>query len=100
MKLNREHAAALREALPYLWDGCSPMPVSQDQFVCNAIGLAVEYVGLGIWHELRREIGARLCNLGTLEAWLLVQHGIRGTRREYQAHRRAWMLLMIQEGES
>lgn len=99
MKLNREHAAALREALPYLWDGVSkPQDCNQwpEGYICRALNRTT--------HPMRgavmREILARLNRGITLQHWLLIEHGITGTDEQYQANRRAWMLLMIQEGES
>lgn len=96
MKLTKEHSAALRAALPFLWDGKSGtlVPERRTQFIC----FAVHFGGHVCSPSVKAEILARLQGHGTLREWLLREHGITGTPEQLQAHRKAWMLLMIEEG--
>ena len=99
MKLNREHAAALRAALPLLWDGVGVSKILRcgySDFICHCL----ESAAAPGEREVRMEILRRLEGEETLDRWLIQKHRIKGDPKQIQAHRRAWMLLMIQEGES
>ena len=107
MKLNKEHAAALRAALPFLWDGQGADPERDGEkvrFICRAL----ERTDHPCSADVIREIERRLLGHTTLYFWLAAEHGVSEAREQdpgslfeqIQAHRCAWMLLMIEEGES
>ena len=91
----------LEACKPFLWDGKSPWGREQTRYICIAVAcgaddlkLKSEYAG-----TLRREIGRRLENTHTLRRWLRNQ-GIPVadlTEARLQAHRHAWVDLLIEE---
>lgn len=90
-------ADAFRACLHYLWDGKGSLPRAQSVFICDALSMA----GKGWAREI---VMGRLCGFPALGAWLLHQIGeeryqAEVTNQRLQAHRKAWVLQLIEEFE-
>lgn len=94
-------AEAFRACLPYLWDGTAERQENQGAVICFAMCLSghkSSEVAQGI-------VISRLGGHETLSVWLGNTIGRERFRSEYtqqrmQAHRRAWVLKLIEEFES
>ena len=91
----------LEACKPFLWDGKSPWSHEQTRYICIAVAYGADALKLELEYAvtLRREIERRLENTSTLSSWLLDQ-GIPPddlTEARLQAHRHAWVDLLIEE---
>ena len=90
-------ARAFQECKKYLWLGPGTVcPTGGSSFICHALGAWGEKSGTD---PAREVIEARLGDCRTLESWLHEQ-GITSkklTDEKVQAHRHAWVDLLIEE---
>ena len=91
----------LEACKPFLWDGKSSWGFKQTRYICIAVAYGADDLKLKLEYAvtLRREIARRLENTSTLSSWLLDQ-GIPPddlTEARLQAHRHAWVDLLIEE---
>ena len=87
----------LEACKPFLWDGKSSWGLEQTKHICIAVARGADDPKHAV--TLRREIERRLENTCTLSSWLLDQ-GIPPDDLTYarlQAHRHAWVDLLIEE---
>lgn len=99
---NKKKVQLLEGALERLWDGVFPRFAPQ-KYICDAITAARKEIG---YYELRddeveliRLISDRLEHNFSLSEWLETK-GIPSedlTHEQVQAHRKAWLLLLIEE---
>ena len=93
-------AAAFRAAKPLLWDGRgSPGYFEPHEYIC----LALEATDADEWRQARSVIRVRIggSQMRTIEEWLIDQ-GIprkQMTPKRLQAHRHAWLDMLIAEFE-
>lgn len=94
-------ADAFRACLPHLWDGKGEdPPLWKEEFICHAL----EESDSQGWRRAREVVENRLENCGTLFDWVSKQIGhekfnAEHTRERMQAHRKAWVLKLIEEFE-
>ena len=91
----------LEACKPFLWDGKSSWGLKQTRYICIAVAYGADDPKLKLKYAvtLRREIERRLENTCTLGVWLRNQ-GIPIadlTDVRVQAHRHAWVDLLIEE---
>ena len=87
----------LEACKPFLWDGKSPWGFEQTRHICIAVTYGADDPKHAV--TLRREIERRLENTLTLGVWLC-DRGIPPddlTDARLQAHRHAWVDLLIEE---
>lgn len=96
---NKEIAAGFAAAKQYLWDGVSPdyLPIH----ICTALCRASDRrkITVKVRKSCQEIITQRIDSLSTLESWLIYK-GIKNaelTRQRMQAHRHAWLDLLIKE---
>ena len=98
---NKEIAAGFAAAKQYLWDGVGEFPKSKSSYICIAIQNACNKQGISVKVQIACTlvISSRLGGDYTLRSWLLTQ-GICEedlTEALIQAHRHAWLDLLIKE---
>jgi hypothetical protein len=90
-------AAAFRAAKPLLWDGRGSQKTAEE-FICIAL-LVSRHPSARLAEEI---VASRIRPYTTLSTWLSETHGIRWIRfpsRGLQAHRHAWLDMLIAEFE-
>lgn len=89
----------LEACKPFLWDGKSSWGFKQTMYICIAVAYGADDLKLKYAGILRREIERRLENASTLSSWLLDQGTPPDdlTEARLQAHRHAWVDLLIEE---
>ena len=99
---NKEIAAGFAAAKQYLWDGVSPqIPVYLPIHICVALTCAYDKrkITVKVRERCQEIIAQRIDRLSTFESWLICK-GIKNTeltRQRMQAHRHAWLDLLIKE---
>lgn len=95
----RSIADDLRRALPLIWTGIGPMRSDQTRFICRAIAIAGVRGEFDPTNLAQRVVRDRLGKAPTLWRWLMSQGIDRRelTNRNVQAHRIAWVKLLIEE---
>ena len=99
---NKEIAAGFAAAKQYLWDGASPQIFFYlPGHICMAIDKATNKrkITVNTQNACKKVIASRLNNCLTLRGWLKSQ-GVTITEDEIpklQAHRHAWLDLLIKE---
>ena len=99
---NKEIAAGFAAAKKYLWDGVSPQTrVYSPIHICTALARASDRRKITV--EVRKHcqeiITQRIDRHPTFESWL-ISVGVKNTeltRQRIQAHRHAWLDLLIKE---
>lgn len=99
---NKEIAAGFAAAKKYLWDGVSSqIPVYSPMHICTAIDKAASKrkITIKTRDACKKVVAARLDNSITFEGWLIRKNvTITETdRSKVQAHRHAWLDLLIKE---
>ena len=100
---NKEIAAGFAAAKKYLWDGVSPQIVMfhLPAPICTALARASDRrkITVKVRKRCKEIIAQRIDRLSTLESWLNSK-GVKNaelTRQRMQAHRHAWLDLLIKE---
>lgn len=99
---NKEIAAGFAAAKKYLWDGASPQIFFYlPEHICMAIDKATNKreITVNTRNACKNVIASRLNNCLTLSGWLKSQ-GVTITEADkpkLQAHRHAWLDLLIKE---
>ena len=99
---NKEIAAGFAAAKKYLWDGVSPQVlVYSPMHICIALSRATDKRKITgkVRKRCQEIIAQRMGGRGALESWLTF-HGIKNTElthQRMQAHRHAWLDLLIKE---
>ena len=100
MATDKEIAEVFREALKILWDGGDKTSYFSYRYICNAINYT------SCPHDLkvaaRLLIQEKLEGSSTLEHWLSL-NGVPRVKQELvrvQAHRRQWLIALIEELEN
>ena len=99
---NKEIAAGFVAAKKYLWDGVSPqIPVYLPMCICTALVRASDKrkITVKVRKHCQEIIAQRIDRRVTLESWL-ISKGVKHaelTHQRIQAHRHAWLDLLIKE---
>ena len=99
---NKEIAAGFAAAKQYLWDGLSSQtPVYMPKHICAAIDKAARKrkITVKTGDACKKVIASRLNNSITFEGWL-IRKSVTITEADIpkvQAHRQAWLDLLIKE---
>lgn len=103
---NRMVVRVLTAAKEHLWDGTGPQLAGKVRYICNAVHRTDGRRRSGAWgiaaSEIKDMITTRINHCATLEAWLREQ-GIDHdtiTPIAIQAHRLAWIDILIEEFNS
>jgi len=88
-------AYALRESLPYLWNGRHGAIYGKSEFICFALNRSA-WSGDRV-REAQKMIHSRIAPHATVECWLEAQGVKRISQRKLQAYRKAWMIKLIEE---
>ena len=101
-----KHSEILKAAKAQLWDGKDPT-ARLSRHICVALLDAAEELGghfaYAAADRMRGIIMERLSGTQTLPRWLRIQHGVNPndlTDERVQAHRHAWVDLLIAEHEA
>lgn len=89
-------AYALRESLPYLWNGRREAIYGKSEFICFALNRTA-WSGAQRVREAQKMIHSRIAPHATVECWLEAQGVKRIGQRKLQAYRKAWMIKLIEE---
>lgn len=94
----KQIAAAFRSARPFLWSGMGIKGPGQTDAICFAIEKAMHEAAKGAIDVISERLGAH----AFLWSWLVEQGISRSdmTPERMQAHRHAWLDLLIKEFES
>lgn len=99
---NKEIAAGFVAAKKYLWDGASPqIPVYLHVYICIALACASDKrkITVKVRKHCQEIIAQRIDRRYTLESWLKSKR-VKETEltcQRMQAHRHAWLDLLIKE---
>ena len=99
---NKEIAAGFAAAKKYLWDGVSSqIRVYSPEHICIALSCAFDRrkITVKVRERCQEIISQRIDECPTLESWLNSK-GVKNTeltRQRMQAHRHAWLDLLIKE---
>ena len=92
---------ALKAAKPFLWDGRSPLLDKVEEYICDAMAMAVRHMPLGADEvaAARKVIMKRLKPAPSLDYWLHRQGvlWVNMSPERLQYHRHAWLDQLIEE---
>lgn len=93
-------AYAFECAKQYLWSGRGRRPIGQSSdFICHCLSRAHDTgeINGDVYEEAKHVVMSRLQGYSTLDSWLWNQEVKGVSVRKKQAHRLAWLNLLIKE---